>query len=193
MTKIKIEKEISLQVDAEELKKRQSVRTTFKLPEKTINLLKISAKHLGIKQKTLLDQLIEDETILEILAKEAQTHSRNDDDYRPKTFVLSRKALGLIDVMLDRYDIARDILVELSISRLAPYIESLSEKHDQRRLMIMKIEKYLQLAEGLSGEAKATFKQEDPFRMKLERLTQTTQKSVSEIRKMVKDKRDFTY
>ncbi len=95
--------------------------------------------------------------------------------------------------MLDRYDIARDILVELSISRLAPYIESLSEKHDQRRLMIMKIEKYLQLAEGLSGEAKATFKQEDPFRMKLERLTQTTQKSVSEIRKMVKDKRDFTY
>ena len=29
--------------------------------------------------------------------------------------------------------------------------------------------------------------------MKLERLTQTTQKSVGEIRKMVKDKHDFIY
>jgi len=193
MTNKKTEKDISLQVDADELQKRQSVRTTFKLPEKTINLLKISAKHLGIKQKTLLDQLIEDETILKILAKEAQTHCRNDDDYRPKTFVLSRKALDLIGVLSDRYDIARDILVELSISRLASYIESLSEKHDQRRSMLKEIEKYQHLLEEVSSKAKATFTQEDPFRMKLERLTQTTQKSVGDIRKMVKDKRDFIY
>ena len=169
------------------------MRTTFKLPEKTINLLKISAKHLGIQQKTLLDQLIEDETILNILAKEAQTHCRNDDDCRPKTFVLSRKALDLIDVMLDRYDIARDILVDLSITRLASYIESLSEKHDQRRSLLKEIDKYQQLLEELSRKAKATFKQEDPFRMKLEKLTQTTQKSVGEIRKIVKDKHDFIY
>ena len=190
---IKIEKDISLQVDADELKKRQSVRTTFKLPEKTINLLKISAKHLGIKQKTLLDQLIEDETILNILAKEAQTHCRNDDDCRPKTFVLSRKALDLIDVMLDRYDIARDILVELSITRLASYIESLSETHEQRKSLLKEIDKYQQLLEEISSKAKATLKQEDPFRTKLERLTQTTQKGVEEIRKLVKDKGDFIY
>ena len=189
----KIEKNISLQVDADEQKKRQSVRTTFKLPEKTINLLKISAKHLGIKQKTLLDQLIEDETILNILAKEAQTHCRNDDDCRPKTFVLSKKALDLIDVMLDRYDIARDILVELSISRLASYIESLSEKHDQRRLLLKEIDGYQQLLEESSRKAKGVLKQEDPFRMKLEELTQTTQKDIGEIRKFVKDKDDFIY
>lgn len=189
----KNEKGISLQVDADELKKRQSVRTTFKLPEKTINLLKISTKHLGIKQKTLLNQLIEDETVLNILAKEAQTHYRNDDDCRPKSFVLSQKALDLINVMLDRYDIARDILVELSISRLASYIESLSEKHDQRRSLLKEINKYQQLLEELSSKAKAAFKQEDPFRTKLERLTQTTQKSVGDIRKLVKGKDDFIY
>jgi glycerol-3-phosphate O-acyltransferase len=189
----KIEKDMILQVDAGALEKRQSVRTTFKLPKKTINLLKISAKHLGIKQKTLLDQLIEDETILDILAKEAQTHRRNDDDCRPKTFVLSRKALDLIDVMLDRYDIARDILVELSISRLTSYIESLIEKHDQRRSLLEEIDKYQQLLEGVSSKAQATFKQEDLFRAKLERLTQTTQKCVKEIRKLVKDEDDFIY
>lgn len=188
-----VDKDISLHVDADELKKRQSIRTTFKLPEKTINLLKISAKHLGIKQKTLLDQLIEDETILNILAEEAQTHRRNNEECRPKTFVLSRKALDLIEVMLNRYDIARDILVELSISRLAPYIESLSEKHDQRRSMLKEIENYQSLVEELSGKANATFKQEDPFRMKLEILSQTTQKSVVEIKEMIKAKRDFIY
>lgn len=188
-----IGKNISLQVDIDELKKRQSVRTTFKLPEKTINLLKLSAKHLGIQQKTLLDQLIEDETILKVLAKDAQTHYRNNDDCRPKTFVLSRKALGLIDEMLDQYDIARDILVELSISRLASYIESLSEKHDQRESMLKEMETYQQLLDELSGKALAAFEQEDPFRKKLERLAQTIQKSVGEFRKMVKDKRDFIY
>jgi hypothetical protein len=193
MTKKKLEQDISLQIDADELKGRQSVRTTFKLPEKTINLLKISAKHLGIQQKTLLDQLIEDETILNILAKEAQTYCRNDDECRPKTFVLSRKALDLIDVMLDRYDIARDILVDLSISRLASYIESLSEKHDQKRSLLKEIDEYQQLLEELSSKAKATFKQEDPFRMKLEILSQTTQKSIGEMRKIVKDRHDFIY
>lgn len=189
----KTEENISLQVDADELKKRQSVRTTFKLPEKNINLLKISAKHLGIKQKTLLDQLIEDETILNILAKEAQTHCSNDAACRPKTFVLSKKALDLIDVMLDRYDIARDILVELSISRLASYIESLSERHEQRRALLKDLDTYQQLLEEVANKASVAFKQEDLFRTKLVRLTQTTQKGVGELRKLVKDKDDFIY
>lgn len=193
MTKEKMEKGISLQVDADELIKRQSVRTTFKLPEKTINLLKISAKHLGIKQKTLLDQLIEDETILNILAQEAQTYCRNDDDCRPKTFVLSRKALDLIDVMLDRYDIARDILVELSISRLSSYIESLSDKHDKRRLALKEIVKYQELLEDLLKKGNKTFELDDQFLARLERLAQATQRSVGEIRMMVKDRSDFIY
>lgn len=193
MTKKKIEQAINLQIDADELKRRQSVRTTFKLPERTINLLKISAKHLGIKQKTLLDQLLEDEKILNVLAKEAQTYCHNDDDCRPKTFVLSRKALDLIDVMLDRYDIARDILVDLSITRLTSYIESLSKKHAQRRSLLKEIDEYQQLLGELANKAKATFNQEDPFRIKLEILTQTTQKSIGEIRKTVKEKSDFNY
>ena len=101
--------------------------------------------------------------------------------------------MDLIDVMLDRYDISRDILVDLSITRLASYIESLSEKHEQRRTLLKEIDKYQQFLEELTSKAKATFKQDDPFRMKLEVLSQTTQKSVGEIRKIVKDKHDFIY
>ena len=51
-----IKKARELQIDTGELKGKQSVRTTFKLPEKIINLLKVSAKHLNIKQKTLLQK-----------------------------------------------------------------------------------------------------------------------------------------
>jgi hypothetical protein len=193
MTEKKMEKGISLQIDADKLIKRQSVRTTFKLPEKTINLLKISAKHLGIKQKTLLDQLIEDKTILNILAQEAQTYCRSDDDCRPKTFVLSRKALELIDVMLDRYDIARDILVEMSISRLSSYIESLSDKHDKRRSALKELIKYHELLEDLLEKSKGTFEQDDQFLARLERLAKTTQRSVGEMRLMVKARSDFIY
>ena len=193
MTKKKISQDISLQVDADELKRRQSVRTTFKLPEKSINLLKISAKHLGIKQKTLLDQLIEDEKILTLLAGDALTHSRKNDNCRPKTFVLSRNALDLLDAISGRHGIARDFLVELSIARLASYIKSLSDKHDKRRSLLKEVDEYQKLSEELLNKAKATFEQEDPFRLRLERLTKTTQRSIGEIRRMVKDAKEFIY
>ena len=193
MTKEKIRQDIILQVDPDELKRRQSVRTTFKLPEKTINLLKVSAKHLGIKQKTLLDQLIEDEKILNLLAEEAQIHIRKDEDCRPKTFVLSKKALDLIDTVSNSYVVPRAFLVELSIERLASYIDALSETHEKRRTLLMEFDEYQKLLEELSNRTKAALEQEDPFRMKLEKLTKTTQRSIDDIRKTVKDKIEFIY
>lgn len=193
MAKAKLKKDITLQLDADELKRRQSVRTTFRLPEKTINLLKISAKHLGIKQKTLLDQLIEDENILDLLADEAQTHARKNNSVRPKTFVLSRNALDLLDAVSDRHDVVRDSLVELSIARLASYIDDLSEKHEKRRSLIGRIEEYRRFSKEILDEAKITFEQEDPFLIKLERLDRTTQRTIEEIRDMVKDDNEFIY
>ncbi|MFW2365555.1 MAG: hypothetical protein ACN4GW_04015 [Desulforhopalus sp.] len=193
MTKQKIRKDKSLQVDADELKRRQSVRTTFKLPEKTINLLKVSAKHLGIKQKTLLDQLIEDEKILNLLAEEAHSHNRKDEDCRPKTFVISKKALDLIDTVSNSYAVPRAFLVELSIERLSSYIEALSETHEIRRTLLKEIDKYQKFLEELLNKTKAKLEQEDPLRMKLERLTNTTQRSIGDIRKTVKDKQEFIY
>ena len=45
----------------EDLRGRQSVRATFKLSSRAIDALSIVAAHLGIKQKSLFDHLIEDE------------------------------------------------------------------------------------------------------------------------------------
>jgi hypothetical protein len=43
------------QISFDELRLKQSVRTTFKLPRETISLLGLIAGQLGIKQKSLLD------------------------------------------------------------------------------------------------------------------------------------------
>lgn len=182
-----------LQLDTEELRAKQSVRTTFKLPEKTINLLKVSARHLGIKQKTLLDQLLEDEKALKLLADYAVTHSRDENDCRPKTFVLSKKALDQIEDVSNRHETPRDFLVELSVSRLASYVDSLAETHDQRRTLMKDLNRYGDQLEALSTKANALLKEDDVFLLKLENLTKRTRKFIGEISRTVKDENEFIY
>ena len=65
-----------------DLRGRQSVRATFKLSERAIDAMSIVAVHLGIKQKSLFDHLIED----------MQSLTRVQ-----KTFVISRKTLSNLD------------------------------------------------------------------------------------------------
>jgi hypothetical protein len=191
--KQKRSKEQELQLDTEELRAKQSVRTTFKLPEKSINLLKVSAKHLGIKQKTLLDQLLEDEKALELLADDAVSHTRNEDECRPKTFVLSKKALDQIEDVSCSYEVPSDFLVELSVSRLASYVDSLAETHDKRRTLMKELDRYRDQLEELSVKANSILKEDDVFGIKVENLTKRTRKIVGEISKTVKDKSEFIY
>lgn len=186
-------KEQVLQLDTEELRAKQSVRTTFKLPEKTINLLKVSAKHLGIKQKTLLDQLLEDKKALELLVDDAAIHSRDENDCRPKTFVLSKKALEQIEEVSSSYETPRDLLVELSVSRLVSYVDALAETHDKRRTLFNDLDRYREQLEELSAKARAMLQEEDDFGIKVANLSQRTQKLVGEIRRTVKEKSEFIY
>ena len=58
---------ISLPSSAD-LRGRQSVRVTFKLTSEAINTVSIVATHLGIKQKSLFDHLIEDVKSLNFIA-----------------------------------------------------------------------------------------------------------------------------
>ena len=182
-----------LQLDTGELKAKQSVRTTFKLPEKTINLLKVSAKHLNIKQKTLLDQLLEDEKALKLLAEDAVSHYRNEDLCRPKTFVLSQKALDQIEEVSCRCEVPRDFLVELSVSRLASYIDSLAETHQKRRTLFKDVDLCREQLDELLAKASAELKTDDVFLLKVENLTKRTQKLVNEIKKTVKAQSEFIY
>ena len=69
-------------LDANTLRGRQSVRATFRLPPPIIELLSIAANQLGIKQKSLFDQLVEDREVLEQVAAGAAGWRRPVADQR---------------------------------------------------------------------------------------------------------------
>lgn len=112
--------------------------------------------------------MLKDENVLELLADDALSHYRHENDCRPKTFVLSKRALGQIEEVSSRYNIARDLLVELSISRLVSYMDSLSETHEKRRKLLQEIDGYKSQLEELLEKANSMLKKEDPFLLKLE-------------------------
>ena len=142
----------------EDLKGKQSVRATFRLPKRVIDLLSVLSGQLGIKQKSLFDQLIEDATILGQIAEGARDFSPAQKDRCQKTFVISRSSLVSLDFIAERERIPRDLLVEISIKRLLPLIESELEKHQKRKILLKEMNDYakqgrrlLEKAEDLLG------------------------------------------
>ena len=57
-----------------DLRGRQSVRATIKLSENAINTISVVAAHLGIRQKSLFDHLIEDRRSLGLMASGVEPH-----------------------------------------------------------------------------------------------------------------------
>jgi len=127
-----------------QLRGHQSVRTTFKLSERSITALSVLAGQLGIKQKSLFDHLVEDVQALKTIAKEFETFPVEGQRVA-KTYVISRKTLDNLERVSAKYNTPRDALVEFSIERILPLIEQEKEKYGRR----MKIARQLgQLASG---------------------------------------------
>ena len=145
-----------------ELKGRQSVRATFKLSAKAIEALSILAVHLGIKQKSIFDHLMEDAQSLGTIAREADQEAFNELERVQKTFVISRKALISLEETAEQFNISRDALVELSIQRLLPIISREREKHEKRKNISNEIDYFLSQGLILLEELKADLGEEDP-------------------------------
>jgi hypothetical protein len=128
-----IDEDILPQTTPEDLRGRQSVRATFKLSAKAIEAMTIVAVHLGIKQKSLFDHLIEDAQTLKLIAREVEYERFNRISRIQKTFVISRKTLLSLDETSRRFNAPRDALVEYSIQRLLPVIAREREKHRRRK------------------------------------------------------------
>ena len=167
------------QISFEELRLKQSVRTTFKLPKETISLLGLIAGQLGIKQKSLLDQLTEDKKSLERLAEEADTVSGDGESRYPKTFVISRSTLQSINEIAKRQKIPRDILVEFSIRRLVPVIETEREKHTQRKKIFEEMSDYLIQGEKLLKRAKEMLGENDEIYRMIKKQVILTKKNIT--------------
>jgi len=145
-----------------DLKGRQSVRATFKLTEKTIDAVSIVATHLGIKQKSLFDHLIEDIQSLSSIAHEVCRNDINKEHRVQKTYVMSRKSLSYLDRISKDYNAPRDVLVEFSVQRLLPIIRREREKHKKRKVLVSEIEQYLQAGKKILKKTKDLLGEDDP-------------------------------
>jgi hypothetical protein len=145
-----------------DLRGRQSVRTTFKLSPRYIDALSLLAGQLGIKQKSLFDHLIDDTQSLRAIAEELQYRGTLRENRIAKTYVISRRSLESLEQVSKRFETPRDALVEFSIERILPLINEEKRKHENRKILSNKLEKFMHQGRDLLQEADELLDREDP-------------------------------
>ena len=146
-----------------DLKGRQSVRATFKLTARAIDALSIVAVHLGIKQKSLFDHLIDDTQSLKAIARQVKSSEFRGLARVQKTYVLSRKTLSCLEQTSKRFDTPRDALVEYSIQRLLPLIAAERQKHHLRKQLLAEATEHFHHGERLLRQAETSLGADDPL------------------------------
>ncbi len=184
--KQKLDKGISVpRPSSSDLRGRQSVRATFKLTEKSIDAISIVATHLGIKQKSLFDHLIDDIRSLNVIAREIQSDRFSTLNRIQKTFVLSRKTLSCLEEASKNYDAPRDALVEYSIQRLLPVIAEEREKHRKRKEILGEIDEYLKQGEKILKKSRELLGEDDPVYDRFETAMAVSQNAYRSIESYV--------
>jgi hypothetical protein len=164
---------------AQELLGRQSVRTTFKLSERSIEALSILAGQLGIKQKSLFDHLIDDIPALQVIA--ADYDQEAPPQRVAKTYVISRRTLDNLERVSTRYQTPRDALVELSIERIIPLLFQEKEKHEKRKVILKKMYSMLEAGDDILALAKSSLGEDDPVYRKIDNMMKVVNSSCSDI------------
>ncbi len=145
-----------------DLRGKQSVRATFRLTARAIDTISVVAFHLGIKQKSLFEHLIEDAQTLSRIARQVQERAYRPASRVQKTFVLSRRTLSLLQGACEKFDAPRDALVEYSILRLMPVIEEERKKHRRRKEILKKVSAHVRQGEALLEGVRQTLGEDDP-------------------------------
>ena len=155
------------QPSPQDLRGRQSVRATFKLSARAIEAMSIVSVHLGIKQKSLFDHLIEDAQSLSHIAREIESEKFRRLSRIQKTFVISRRTLSSLDEISKQFQAPRDALVEYSIQRLLPVIAQERERHRRRKEILNDMDEHL--ADGLKilRKSKSLLGEDDPVFIRL--------------------------
>ena len=155
------------QPSPQDLRGRQSVRATFKLSARAIEAMSIVSVHLGIKQKSLFDHLIEDAQSLSHIAREIESEKFRTLSRIQKTFVVSRRTLSSLDEISKQFHAPRDALVEYSIQRLLPVIAQERERHRRRKKILNDMNEHL--ADGLKilQKSKSLLGEDDPVFIRL--------------------------
>jgi len=169
-----------------DLRGRQSVRATFKLSARAIDVLSIVATQLGIKQKSLFDHLIEDVQSLNVIANEIEEEVFDALDRVQKTFVISRRTLSCLEKTSRQFNAPRDALVEYSIQRLLPVIAKERERHSKRKAILNDINAHLAQGLKILQKAQSLLGEDDPVYVRFETAMHSLVNSQSHIENYVK-------
>ncbi len=164
-----------------DLRGKQSVRATFKLSTRAIDSLSLVAVHLGIKQKSLFDHLIEDAEALGDLAASIRLRQFQKIDRVQKTYVLSRRTLEVLDMISKSHGTPRDALVEYSLKRLESVITTEKKQHEQRKQLFDRVAANWDAGLKILNEAKKTLGDSDPFCLNVERAMTACLKTKEEL------------
>ena len=156
-----------------DLRGRQSVRATFKLTEECIGAISVVATHLGIKQKSLFDHLVEDMRSLTTIARELKNAKLRAQNRIQKTFVISRKSLHSLDAVSRSHNAPRDALVEFSVQRLLPIIVNEQKRHQARKEMRKEIAAHLDAGRKLLARINNSLGPDDPVLNRMSALMST--------------------
>lgn len=168
-----------------DLRGRQSVRTTFRLSERSIHALRILSGQLGIKQKSLFDHLIDDIQALHVIAQAAEEVAPKEHRVA-KTFVVSRRTLENLERVCSRFHTPRDVLVEFSIERILPLLSREKEKHEKRKALLEELQKYLVQGSELLEQADEELGQDDPVFTRILTMMRYVKNTHSEVEEFVK-------
>ncbi|MBF0210364.1 MAG: hypothetical protein HQK68_05705 [Desulfamplus sp.] len=152
-----------------DLRGKQSVRATFKLSEKAIDSLSLVAIHLGIKQKSLFDHLIDDVKSLNDIAESLRLRQFKQINRVQKTFVLSRKTLDILELIAKDHDTPRDALVEYSIRKLESVILAEKKRHEKRKELFNELCLHWEAGKALLEKSRQSLGAGDPFCQNLEK------------------------
>lgn len=181
------QKGFRMQLSATGLKGKQSVRTTFRLPEHTIKLLNVVAHQLGLKQKSLFDQLMEDEDSLKEVAKMTEKERAQQDagERRQKTYVLSRNSLEILEKISVQHEVPRDLLVEFSIRRLMPVFETEQEKHKMREIVLKEMKRHHNQGRKLYEKAEQLLGEDDAICEMIKKSNEIIENNVAELGSLI--------
>jgi len=145
------------------LRRRQSIRVSFKLTAKCIEAMNILGSHLRVKPKSLFDHMVQEPETLRAIATRAR--GRNDDDQpqMAKTYVISRDAAEMLDAVASAHKVSRDALVETSVQHLMPLIQKEQVRHTSRKNLFLRMERHLKNGRKLLDDMVSDLGDNDPM------------------------------
>jgi hypothetical protein len=164
-----------------DLRGRQSVRATFRLSQKAIDAIGLVAVHMGIKQKSLFDHIIDNLETMEKLARSIRIRQFEKLTRRQKTFVMSRRTIDALSAVSQAYDMPRDALVEYAVQKLESVIQSEKMRHAERKKLSVEVMAHFDKGEQLYRSVAKTLGKDDPFCRHLAKAIQTARKTADDL------------